>query len=566
MIALHALLCADAPGETPVCFDQAAIITRGMFRARVAACIAAWSGHPAKRYALCIDDPFAFACALFALLACGKAVVIPASSAPAYLASFAQAYDGILTDCDLEGILSQAAQPDGARASPGRIAPDAPITLYTSGSSGAPKAIHKTLAQFDAEVRTLEDHWGAWIGPGAMLASVPHHHIYGLLFRMFWPLASGRAFGRQTYTEPQALQAALARHETAAIVSSPAQLARWPSLPGFDALSPLPAAVFSSGGPLDEATAAAFASSHGAAPTEIYGSTETGGIAWRRRNQSDAWQPFANVAVRREADGALSVRSPHLDHADWHRTDDAVEFDDAGRFRLRGRLDRIVKLDGKRVSLPEIEHWLALHPYVAQSAAIVLQGASRERLGVVSALTPAGAQALRQHGRIGLAKTLRRHLAAYVAPTLIPRKWRFRMDLPFDARGKLPASAIAASFAAGRKGFEMLSHVRDAEGDHYELRVAPDLIHFLGHFPGLPILPGVVLVDWIAGLASAPGESESARRIRSIDQLKFMAPVPPAALVSLQLTHEPQRCRVRFRARLGARDCASGALVYQEAA
>ncbi|MBX9428681.1 AMP-binding protein [Ralstonia pseudosolanacearum] len=562
MIALHTLLCADTPDDTPVCFDETTTMTRGMFRAHVAACIAAWSDRPANRYALCIDDPFAFACALFALLASGKAVVIPASSAPAYLASIADAYDSALTDGDMEGIISQAAQPPGA-ALLRPIAPHAPITLYTSGSSAAPKAIHKTLAQFDAEVRTLEDHWGEWIGPGAILASVPHHHIYGLLFRIFWPLASGRAFGRRTYAEPHALQTALTRRETAAIVSSPAQLARWPSLPGFDTLSPLPAAVFSSGGPLDEAAAATFASAHGTAPTEIYGSTETGGIAWRRRSESDAWQAFANVAVRREADGALSVRSPHLGHPDWHRTDDAAEFDDAGRFRLRGRMDRIVKLDGKRVSLPEIENWLGLHPYVAQSAAVLLPGASRERLGVLSALTSAGVEALRQHGRIGLAKTLRRHLATYVAPTLIPRKWRFRMSLPVDARGKLAASAVAASFAAGRKGFEMLSHVRDAEGDHYELRVPPELVHFRGHFPGLPILPGVVLVDWIACLAAEL--ADSTRSLRSIDQLKFMAPVPPAALVSVQLAHEPQRCRVRFRARLGTRECASGALVYREA-
>ncbi|WP_247306754.1 AMP-binding protein [Ralstonia pseudosolanacearum] len=562
MIALHALLCADTPDDTPVCFDETTTMTRGMFRAHVAACIAAWSGRAANRYALCIDDPFAFACALFALLASGKAVVIPASSAPAYLASIAQAYDSALTDGDMAGIIGQAAQPAGA-ALPRPIAPHAPITLYTSGSSGAPKAIHKTLAQFDAEVRTLEAHWGEWIGPGAILASVPHHHIYGLLFRIFWPLASGRAFGRRTYAEPQALQTALTRRETAAVVSSPAQLARWPSLPGFDTLSPLPVAVFSSGGPLDEAAAATFASAHGTAPTEIYGSTETGGIAWRRRSESDAWQAFANVGVRREADGALSVRSPHLGHPDWHRTDDAAEFDDAGRFRLRGRMDRIVKLDGKRVSLPEIESWLGLHPYVAQSAAVLLPGATRERLGVLSALTAAGVEALRQHGRIGLAKTLRRHLAAYVAPTLIPRKWRFRMRLPVDARGKLPAAAVAASFAAGPKGFEVLSHVRDAEGDHYELRVPPELVHFRGHFPGLPILPGVVLVDWIACLAAEL--ADTTRSIRSIDQLKFLAPVPPAALVSLQLTHEPQRCRVRFRARLGTRECASGALVYREA-
>ena len=407
---------------------------------------------------------------------------------------------------------------------------------------------------------TLEQQWGMQIGTGAVMASVPHHHIYGLLFRVFWPLAAGRAFGRQTVSEPAALQRALAEQPVAALVSSPAQLARWPQLPGFEGLPPMPA-VFSSGGPLDAAAAAAFATAHGSAPIEVFGSTETGGIAWRRQDQSLAWQPFASVAIRQEADGALAVRSPHLPHDDWHRTDDAIAFDDSGRFILRGRLDRVVKVDGKRVSLPEMEDWLGTHLFVARAAATLLAGASRERLGALVALTPAGVEALRTQGRVALAKTLRRHLSAYTEPTLIPRRWRFCMALPVDARGKLPASAVAAAFRPGAEGFETLAHVSDAEGDHYELRVSPSLIHFEGHFPGLPILPGVVLIDWAIRLAAA--RNPAVRAVTSVDQLKFMAPVPPGAVVSLRLAHEPERCRVRFTARLGARDCASGAFVHQ---
>jgi len=400
------------------------------------------------------------------------------------------------------------------------------------------------------------------------MASVPHHHIYGLLFRVFWPLAAGRAFSRQTHTEPAALQSALAQHPTAAFVSSPAQLARWPQLPGFDALPMLPA-VFSSGGPLDAAAATAFAAVHGSAPIEVFGSTETGGIAWRRQDQTLAWRPFSNIEIRQEDDGALAVRSPHLSHRDWHRTDDAIAFDDSGRFLLRGRLDRVVKVDGKRVSLPEVEGWLGTHPFVTRAAATLLAGQSskhlaRERLGALVALTPAGVEALRTQGRVALAKTLRRHLSTYTEPTLIPRRWRFCMAMPVDARGKLPAAAVSAAFRPGVEGFETLAHVADAEGDHYELRVSPDLVHFAGHFPGLPILPGVVLIDWAVRLAAT--RNSAVRAIASVDQLKFMAPVPPGAVVSLRLTHEPDRSRVRFVARLGARDCASGVLVHREAA
>jgi len=557
MIALHALLRPTRPDDAVVCVDGTAFISYRSFRARIAAIASTFASQPAVRYALCVDDPFDFTCALFALLACGKHVVIPASAAPAYLDTLADAFDVLVTDDDL------AAVDPRAEAALDAIDPHAPITLYTSGSTGSPKPIHKTLAQFDAEVVTLEQQWGAQIGTGAVLASVPHHHIYGLLFRVFWPLAAGRAFSRQTHTEPIALRSALAQQATAAFVSSPAQLARWPQLPGFDALAPLPA-VFSSGGPLDANAATAFAAVHGSAPTEVFGSTETGGIAWRRQDHTHAWQPFASIEVRREDDGALAVRSPHLPHNDWHRTDDAIAFDDSGRFTLRGRLDRVVKVDGKRVSLPEVEDWLGAHPFVTRAATTLLMGASRERLGALVALTPAGVEALRAHGRVVLAKTLRRHLANYTEPTLIPRRWRFCMAMPVDARGKLPASAVAAAFRANAEGFETLAHVSDADGDHYELRVSPDLIHFEGHFPGLPILPGVVLIDWAVRLAAV--RNSAVRAMTSVDQLKFMAPVPPGAVVSLRLVHEHERARVRFTARLGARDCASGILVHREVA
>jgi 3-hydroxymyristoyl/3-hydroxydecanoyl-(acyl carrier protein) dehydratase len=228
---------------------------------------------------------------------------------------------------------------------------------------------------------------------------------------------------------------------------------------------------------------------------------------------------------------------------------------------LQGRLDRVIKLDGKRVSLPELEARLGLHPYVAQGAVVSLEGMSRERVGAVVALTDAGSKALLERGRVALAKVLRRHLAAYFDIVVLPRFWRFRFTLPFDARGKLPAAAVAAAFDARAHGVEVLSEVRSETALHYELRVPPTLVHFAGHFPGLPILPGVVQIDWVMRLAAeqVPG----VRMLASIDQLKFKAPVPPGALLDLTLTHDASRRRVQFAYRLGRRECASGVIVYQ---
>ena len=574
MIALHDVLSTvDEPAalKAPVCRDGGAVLDRAAFRARVAGLIGLVRSQGAQRYALCIDDPFDFACALFALLACGKEPVIPANATPGYLADLADAYDAVLSDADLppfalgdgaEANAKTARPPAPASLAAHTIDPQAPLTLYTSGSSGVPKPIRKTLAQFNAEVHTLEKQWGALIGDATILASVPHHHIYGLLFRVLWPLASGRAFDRAISTGPLHLQTQIEQCGAAVVVSTPAQLSRWPALPGFAALTPAPRACFSSGGPLAPEAAQHYAAAYGAAPFEIYGSTETGGIAWRRQDQTDAWHPVAGIEVRRDDDGALNVRSPHLDHSGWHRTDDQIAFDADGRFRLQGRLDRVLKLDGKRVSLPELEARLARHPYVAQAALVPLEGATRERVGAVVALTEAGSEALRDEGRVPLAQTLRRHLADYFDVVVLPRHWRFRATLPFDARGKLPVAALVAAFEPRSEGMEMLAEARSGDTFHYELRVPPTLAHFAGHFPGLPILPGVVQVDWAIRLAA--DHLPTVRAVASIDRLKFMAPVAPGAVLKLTLAHDAARRRVQFVYRVNGRECASGVIVYQE--
>ncbi|RAS38080.1 AMP-binding protein [Paraburkholderia bryophila] len=575
MIALHDVLsvAVDAAGlKTPVCRDGDVVLDRAAFRARAAGLIALLQTRDAQRYALCIDDPFDFACALFALFACGKEPVIPANATPGYLADLADAYDAVLTDADLLRFMARDSDEADSHANTNAAAaatptghfldPQAPLTLYTSGSSGTPKPIRKTLAQFNAEVHTLERQWGALVGDATMLASVPHHHIYGLLFRVLWPLAAGRAFDRAISLEPLHLQQQIDQAGATVVVSTPAQLSRWPALPGFAALTPAPRAFFSSGGPLALEAAQEYASAYGAAPLEIYGSTETGGIAWRRQDQTDAWQPVAGIEVRRDEDGALNVRSPHLDHRGWHRTDDQIALDADGRFRLQGRLDRVLKLDGKRVSLPELEARLARHPYVAQAALVPLEGATRKRVGAVVALTEAGSEALRDEGRVALAKTLRRHLADFFDVVVLPRHWRFRATLPFDARGKLPVAALAAAFEPRREGMEVLAEARSGDTLHYDLRVPPTLVHFAGHFPGLPILPGVVQVDWAIRLAA--DHVPAARAIASVDRLKFMAPVAPGAVLKLTLAHDAARRRLQFVYKLSGRECASGVIVYRE--
>ncbi|WP_232316358.1 ApeI family dehydratase [Candidatus Burkholderia verschuerenii] len=249
--------------------------------------------------------------------------------------------------------------------------------------------------------------------------------------------------------------------------------------------------------------------------------------------------------------------------ASFH-TQDTVRFDSDGRFHLLGRMDRIVKIDDKRVSLTEVEGRLAGHPFVGQAAVVKLSGEtarSRDRLAAVIELSETGSQAWIEHGRLAMTRQLTQCLSEHF--TVTPRRWRFRAALPFDERGKLPAHVLMREFEVSELRPEVFSEIVDGKRVCFDLHIPTALVHFAGHFPSMPILPGVVQVDWAIGFASRHMNRSS--DVATVQRLKFMAPVRPDALLSLVLDCDHEHARVRFEYRLEDRACASGVIVFRSA-
>jgi acyl-coenzyme A synthetase/AMP-(fatty) acid ligase len=87
----------------------------------------------------------------------------------------------------------------GARAGdPGAALPgstrEAPLAvLFTSGTTGEARRIEKAVRHLEDEVAVLEERFGVHLGADArILATVAPQHLYGLQFRVLWPIASGR--------------------------------------------------------------------------------------------------------------------------------------------------------------------------------------------------------------------------------------------------------------------------------------------------------------------------------------------------------------------------------------
>ncbi|KQO44359.1 acyl-CoA synthetase family protein [Pseudomonas chengduensis] len=529
---------------------------------------AALQARGVQRVALYLEDAAELAIALLGAWRAGVQVLLPADAqvqTRQRLSAQVDLWLDDLTELDAEPLPGARLLPEHCR-----------VTLCTSGSSGEPKLIDKSLAQLANEVEALERLWGQNLGQATILGSVACQHIYGLLFRLLWPLCAGRPVYRRALPFPEDLQQAslaIARGSASvasavactapgfAWVASPALLKRMGDNLDWSALSCVKQ-VFSSGGALPSEAAESLHERLGQWPTEIYGSSETGGIGWRQGDT--AWQPFPGVELSLDETGALRIASPYLPAGHIEQSADAAEIGADGRFVLRGRLDRIIKLEEKRISLPMLEQALISHDWVTDARLGVIQE-GRAFLGAVLALSPNGVHVLRNQGRRSVTETLRRHLAEHCETIALPRRWRLLLELPYSSQGKLAQSQIDALLAAPRPTRVEPVSAEQRDGEWLlQLQVPLDLAHFTGHFPQTPVLPGVVQVDWAQQLARQL-IIDLPPRFAGMEVLKFQQLVRPGDTLQLSLRFDAERGKLYFAYRNGEAACSSGRILLEPA-
>lgn len=496
------------------------------------------------RWIITTENSYFFSCALFAVMQSGKPSLLSANTSPSFLSEIAGNTTGIFSDHELPGA---SVIPDllsgnhsGTTDFPPIQSEMCEIVLYTSGSTGKPKAFAKRLTELETETTELYRLWGDRLKGKRVYSTVNHQHIYGLLFSILLPVSAGLPFCEDQIKYPESLESI--PDPDPVLVCSPAffkRLAETPLAPGRFREELV---VFSSGGVLPVETARAAGVILGTTPLEIYGSTETGGIAWRKSVEETAWKPFPRNTVTLNDEGRICVRSPYIHDPEGFTSGDIGRFNEDGTFMLEGRADSIVKIEEKRISLTEVENRLLESPYVRETSVIALKG-KRQYLGAVVVLSEEGKRFFQNREKKEVNGFFMTHLARYLENTVIPKKWRFIDALPRNTQDKISRETIERLF---RKPEELTIHDTEVSGTHAALTISfgRGSVYFDGHFPEFLILPGVTQVD--LAMRQAHELLGTTLAMRTITRIKFKRPILPEQKMRLELTYTEEKNKLTF--------------------
>ncbi|WP_032094332.1 MULTISPECIES: AMP-binding protein [unclassified Alteromonas] len=243
---------------------------------------------------------------------------------------------------------------------------DAAITFYTSGSESKPKKITHTLS---ALIREAEDWMQTLPAFSHVLSTVPSKHIYGFIWTVVLP-----KIANITATEVQKMTVhSLDITHSTLMISVPAMVHLIDRLPD---ISKSNTHLVLSTAPLDFDILQHLHKNEYKSALQIYGATETGGIGLRT---GDSFEYSLRQSLRR-----VNTRVFNEDHC--LALQDNLVFSDDRRFKVEGRHDNKIQINGYNVCPDDIKYEVSLIPEVNDVAVRVVQSSINNEVKLYVAL------------------------------------------------------------------------------------------------------------------------------------------------------------------------------------
>ncbi|GAB6091273.1 AMP-binding protein [Spirochaeta dissipatitropha] len=287
------------------------------------------------------------------------------------------------------------------------------IKFFTSGSSGSPKKIVHQTDLLKEEVETVLSliHEGR----KRIVSLVPAHHIYGFLFSILLPSLSGLPAVRQHGAFPELTEGDI-------VLSIPAWIRQWRLQ---DRSLPAGITVLSSTSPLSTEDAD-WLNNSSIDYIEIFGSSETSGIGWRRHSEAafclfPYWK-YSHAGLTRS--GLEAILEPP----------DNLEWLESRKFIPHGRKDHALQIMGKNVYPAQIEKLFAGLDQVSEASVRSYDSQAGTRLKIF--IVPSSAEHRFPEDNISLEQSLRSWAAHSLDSVQRPSSYMFGTELPRNSMAK----------------------------------------------------------------------------------------------------------------------------------
>ncbi|OQK16282.1 hypothetical protein AU255_14420 [Methyloprofundus sedimenti] len=461
---------------------------------------------PAKSYAINLcQDRYLFIVAYLAVCLRQQISLLPANQTAKTLAGLRASYPDSYTLSDnkteADFYIAYDLLEKSTRPCP-LINIDRPLSIsFTSGSTGRPKAIIKTWREFQKSAELALQRFKLQNQQITLLSTVPMQHMYGLETSFFWVLFSRMTLHNSRPFYPEDIRQTLSDLSAEKIlVSTPRHLKSCSQIQGQWSTIKF---ILSSTAPMNKELAQQIEQNLQAPLFELFGSTETLSFASRQTSKATHWQPYATIQPTQD-NGQFVLQGGHIIRP--LILDDTFEIDDKGNFNMLGRSADLIKIAGKRASLNDLNQQLTSIPGIEDGVFFV---SKNERLSalVVSKLPR---------------KTIIKHLRLAIDEVFLPRAIYPVPALIRNTMGKLLKTEL-----------ERLIHTQQmlATKQHYRIPAAHPC--FAGHFPDNPIVPGVILLNYVQQQLLAVFRHD---RICTLTQAKFLHPLLPDQDFTVSLT------------------------------
>jgi long-chain acyl-CoA synthetase len=336
---------------------------------------------------------------------------------------------------------------------------EAEVVLLTADSSGDPKGVMRTAENLNKNCENLAASLDV-TAENRILTTVPLFAAYGFDLGLCLALRYGATLYLEDEVAPKRIVKLIREQEIDLLPATPPLYAALAKLPTARPIKTGGTAFLATGSVLSEATAEAFRERWGVRVLPMYHTTEAGAISVDRKGLAPetVGKPIPGVELRLgtadsegrcpiwirsgavathwvgslsnavsaapEKKGKKTAAQPTpvggIDAEGFLRTGDLGRVDKNGRLSLTGREDDLVKVEGKRVALGEVEGCLEAFPKVKAAQARLFTDEQGSSMVVASVVVSSRCQA----------EEIIDHCAKNLAPYKVPRRIEFCANIP----------------------------------------------------------------------------------------------------------------------------------------